>query len=210
MSKIGFLHTAQVHVEPFESLARAIRREIEVEHIVAPELLASAINEGLTDELRQGVAGALASLVEQGCQAITCTCSTLGSVAEDQLVQGVLVQRIDRAVADQAMKFDRLLVVAALESAAIAADELLESSAQKTGSPARWLVALVPGAWAYFEAGDLDAYHHAIAAFVNASASAYDAVFLSQASMQAAVPFCDQTNILTSPRLGVERLLNAL
>ena len=210
MSKVGFLHTAQTQVKTFESLVAAIQGDIEVEHVVAPELLTIAIQDGFTRELSRSVDDALASLTAKGCQAISCTCSTLGALVENQRVQDIKVQRIDRAAADLAMKFDRLLVIAALETAAVAADQLLADSAKTAGSDTRWLIALVPGAWALFEAGELDLYHQAIADFVNESAAAYDAVMLSQASMQPAVSQCRHPNVLTTPQTGVEKLLKSV
>lgn len=210
LPKIGFLHTAQVHVEAFNALARTVDASIEVEHVVVEQLLKDSLLQGITVEVRIGIDIALKTLAARGCRAIACTCSSLGSAAENQVVDGVKVQRIDRAVGNQLVRFERVLVIAAIESAAEAADLLLEESARFSDSHGRWLVALVPGAWALFESGNLDEYYETIASFVNELSDGYDAVFLSQASMQGAAGACFHQNVLTSPALGVKRLIESL
>lgn len=210
LSKIGFLHTAKVHVEAFNTLVRTFDATIEVEHMVAEQLLEDSLLQGITDEVRIGIDMALETLAARGCRAIACTCSTLGSAVENRVVDGVKVQRIDRAVGNQLMGFERALVIAALESAAKAADLLLEESARFSDSQGRWLVVLVPGSWALFESGDLDAYYETIASFVNELSDDYDAVFLSQASMQGAAAACSHHNVLTSPAPGIKRLIESL
>ena len=207
MTTVGFLHTASVHVPVFNRIGYGIDPGANFVHEVRPQLLQTAIDRGINDEVIEGVGRALDELFEQGCTAISCTCSTLGSVVEDRVVGGVTVQRIDRAAADQLMQFDRVLVLAAIESAAEAADKLLERSASRAGSKTRWLVALVPGAWTLFESGNQQAYEQAVARFANQFKQEYDAVFLSQASMLGAVDLCEHINVITSPEPGVKRLL---
>jgi hypothetical protein len=207
MTTVGFLHTAQVHVPVFNRIGSSIDPTANFVHEVQPGLLQATIDRGVTDEVIQGVNASLGDLVKQGCTAITCTCSTLGDLVEDRVVEGVRVQRIDRAAADQLMQFDRVLVLAAMESAAEAADKLLHKSAGKVESSSRWLVALVPGAWPLFESGEQERYEQVIADFANQFTPEYDAIYLSQASMLGAVDLCDHDKVVTSPGPGVQRLL---
>ncbi len=207
MTTVGFLHTAQVHVPVFNRIGSDIDPTAKFVHEVQPGLLQETIAHGITDEVIQGVNTSLGELVKQGCTAITCTCSTLGNLVEDRVVDGIKVQRIDRAVSDQLMQYDRVLVLAAIESAAEAADKLLDRSAGKTESSGRWLVALVPGAWSLFESGEQERYEQVVADFANQFTGEYDAIYLSQASMLGAVDLCDHENVLTSPRPGIIRLL---
>ncbi len=207
MTTVGFLHTAQVHVPVFNRIGSSIDPAARFVHEVQPGLLQKAIDRGITDEVIQGVDASLGELVKQGCTAITCTCSTLGDLVEDRVIGGVKVQRIDRAAADQLMHFDRVLVLAVLESAAESAEKLLEGSARKAESSGQWVVALVPGAWPLFETGKHDLFAQVIADFANRFTGEYDAIFLSQASMLGAVNLCHHDNVVTSPGPGVKRLL---
>lgn len=210
MTRVGFLHTSPVHIPLFDGLLSDMTRQVESIHHVNESLLDMVINNGITDEVIKGTQEALEILTSQGCEAITCTCSTLGGIVENSVVNGVPVQRLDRAVADVAMQYDRILVLAAIESAAEAADQLLEVSARTCASAAQWVVVLVPNAWTKFISGRQDAYERTVADFANQFKDEYDAVFLSQASMMGAAIMCDYENVLTSPGPGVQRLIDAL
>ena len=210
MNTVGYLHTAPVHVPVFEQLSHAVSPDVRCVHRVAPELLEQAAGEQAPEKLQQNIDKALQTLVGDGAQIIGCTCSTLGEWVEGRLVNGVSVQRIDRAAADQIMTFDQVLVLTALASASLAAEKLLQSSAEQQSSATHWDVCLVPGAWAQFQAGELEAYQTCIAEFVNKKSAGYDAVFLAQASMRGAVEHCHHATVLTSPEPGVARLLAGL
>lgn len=208
--KVGFLHTSQAHVDTFESIVRDLSDVIEVANEVVPELLHQASTQGLTVAVSDGVNNALKRLADQGCAAITCTCSTLGQLAERQSCVDIPVLRIDRAAADSLFKFEKVLVVVALESAAEAADQLLEESASHFETGTRWKTVLVPGAWPQFELGDITGFHQAVSDFSNQFGNEFDAVFLAQASMSGAQGLCTHANVITSPRLGVQQLLACL
>lgn len=213
MKTVGFLHTAEVHRETFEDLVRSADPEAAVHHRVMPELLDAAMERGVDRGLETAILEVLKDLADAGCQAISCTCSTLGPVVEQLALPDVVLQRIDRAAADKAMAFDQVLVLAAIESAAEAADSLLESSREKLGSGTRWMVMLVPEAWILFQSGQMAAYHQVVADFVNHYGQAYDAVLLSQASMADAAPLCESVDaelVLTTPEWGVRALLASL
>lgn len=207
MTTVGFLHTSQVHVPVFNRIGSSIDPAARFVHEVRPGLLKTAIDRGITDDVVKGVNASLGELVKQGCTAIACTCSTLGDLVENRIFEGVKVQRIDRAAADQLMHFDRVLVLAALESAAESAEKLLEGSARMAESSGHWMVALVPGAWPLFETGKYELFEQVIADFANRFTGDYDAIFLSQASMLGAVDLCHHDNVVTSPGPGVKRLL---
>lgn len=207
LMKVGLLHTAASHVELFEGLRESLAPEDSLVHEVRPDLLSTAMESGITEQVLADVNRSLEHLVEQGCVAVSCTCSTLGELVENRVIRGVNIQRIDRAAADELMQFERVLVLASIESAAVAADGLLESSARKTSDPARWLVALVPGAWKKFVDGDVAAYEQTVADFANQFIHEYDAVFLSQASMAGAAKCCQHVNVVTSAETGLKKLL---
>ena len=96
---------------------------------------------------------------------------------------------------------------AALESAALAADSLLEQSVSSNDTRTRWVGAIVPNAWPHFEANRMDEYWAEVAGFANQVGGEYDAIFLSQASMLGAATLCQHDKVITTPKLGVQRLI---
>ena len=220
--KVGFLHTAPTHVELFDNLVQAIAPKyiaksslsglagsspVDVQHLVDASLLEYALSCGVDSDLETRTEKHLAALIEHGCDAVACTCSTLGAFIERMVIGTVSIQRIDRAAADALMKFDRVLVLSAIESAAQAAEALMASSAVIAQTETKWSTMLVPNAWQFFQAGQLEAYDSAVSDFANQFLKEYDAVFLSQASMQGAQEHCQHEMVITSPKPGVEKLL---
>jgi hypothetical protein len=206
---LAFLHTSDVHVQTFAQLATEVDPAVRVRHVVVPELLAQARSAGLTPALVARVHRAMTRAASSGARTVVCTCSSIGGAAES--AGGTFrAMRIDRAMADQAVKRGRrILVVAALQSTLRPTRELLEDSARRAGTRIEPEELLAPGAWALFERGDANGYAAAVAAAIRAGAASFDVVVLAQASMAAAAEQCADLGvpILSSPRLGVQAAL---
>lgn len=208
---IAFLHTSPAHVPTFEALLRELAPTLRVAHVVREDLLADAQTEGvdspaLMARVRAALAAANAGLV-------ACTCSTLGGIAEDTDTRGAFqVTRIDRAMADRAVRQGgTVLLVATVQSTVAPTSALLQSSARRLGVAIEIVPLLVAGAWAHFQAGRQGDYVQAIVDAV-AGAPATDSVVLAQASMAPAAELLAERGItaLASPRLGVEHAVAAL
>ena len=204
--KTGFLHTAQSHIELFDSQLRGLPGEVEAEHLVDDGLLQQAIDGVAPDRLKEQAMTKIQILAGKGCRKIFCTCSTIGSLVEDEVVEGVRVERIDRAAADELMGYRQVLVLCVLESAVQAADQLLDESKAAADAETNWVIALVPNAWSLFMAGDIDGYNESISSFANGFGDGFDAVFLAQASMAGAKPGCLHSRVLTSPESGLKTI----
>jgi hypothetical protein len=211
VSAIGFLHTAAVHVDAFGALVDEFDSARGHEHVVRPELLDRARRSGADDgDLATGIDEALVELRRRGAGVVLCTCSTLGAVAE-ALGEGfgVVVLRVDRPMAELAVRGGpRIAVVAALESALAPTRSLLFEVARGAGIE----VTLVDGAcfdaWHHFESGELEVYHRAVAACVDALDARVDTVVLAQASMAPALAYVQTERVvLSSPRTAVEAAL---
>ena len=86
------------------------------------------------DEVRIATRAAVSALSGAGAKVIVCTCSTLGGIAEQSPPAGVLVLRIDRAMAERAVASGRrILVAAALASTLSPTVELLRQIAHESG-----------------------------------------------------------------------------
>lgn len=207
MSKVGFLHTAQVHVATFDAL---VAGRAEVAHVVEPELLERARREGLTPTVESGVRSVLAELASSGADVVVCTCSTLGPVAE-AVAEEVPVLRVDRPMARLAVDAgSRIGVVAAVESTLLPTRELLEDEATRVGVAPTITEVFVPEAWVSFEAGDTAAYLSAIADAARSVAPSVDVVVLAQASMAGATDLLPDlaVPVLSSPGTAVEAALS--
>lgn len=214
MPRIGFLHTAGVHVATFEGLVRAADADVACVHEVEPDLLERARRDGPTTEIAASILAMLERLVAQGTDVVVCTCSTLGPLAEalaDRV--SVPVLRVDRPMARAAVETgSRIAVVAALESTFEPTRALLTDEARRRGLSPTIVDVCVPQAWAAFESGNSDGYLRQIADAARSVAADVDVIVLAQASMMGAAAACNDlpTPVLASPVLAVRHALSQL
>lgn len=209
---ITFLHTSPVHVATFDALMRTAAPALRVAHVVREDLLADAQREGVdSPPLVARVQRALA-LAE--ARVVVCTCSTLGGIAEDTPTGGAFhITRIDRAMADAAVRSgQRVLLVATVSSTVQPTTALLQSSATGLGHPVVIEALWVADAWPYFQAGRHREHVDAIVRAVLPVAAGFDSVVLAQASMAPAAAVLAERGILalTSPHLGVQHAIALL
>ena len=211
MTRIGFLHTADVHVATFTRLLGDADGGAHGVHAVDESLLADARARGIDDDLRARIGDRLRSLAAE-TDAVLCTCSTIGGAAEAMAAEvGVPVVRVDRPLAARAVAGGgRIGVVAAVESTLVPTVALLREEARVLGVDVDLDVRPCLDAWSHFERGDVDAYLDAVAVHVDAIAPDVDVVVLAQASMAAAAERCTTDRpVLASPMLGVAAVLAA-
>ena len=183
---LSFLHTDEVHIKTFQGLINELAPNLKVNHTVNEPLLMHAQAFGEDDTLLTRVRKSLLELTKESTLTI-CTCSSIGSAAESIAKKHKAnIIRIDRAMADQAVKYPRILVLAALKSTLKPTRSLLEASAKNEKQRPEIRYQIVEKAWTYFLAGDTDTYHTLIKDSIEANASNYDAVMLAQASMASA------------------------
>lgn len=195
--RIACLHTAQVHVATFTNLFSDAAPDADVVHVVRADLLSDAQRNG-AESVVEHVGDAIAAL--QDADAILCTCSTLGPLVD--ALDNPKAVRIDRPVmAAAAALGPKPMLAICLESTRDASLALLKE-ADPDMTPT---VHLCDGAWAFFEAGDMDGFADTIAASVRKAAGGHDCVILGQASMRVAEPALHDLGIpvLTSPALAV-------
>ncbi|GMA20403.1 hypothetical protein GCM10025862_24240 [Arsenicicoccus piscis] len=216
---VGFLHTSPVHVPAFEALTAAALPSARVLHVVDEQLLAEAQRIGVEGDgagaaaVAADVRSRVAELVEQGADAICCTCSTIGALAEQVQVPGVPVLRVDRPMARRAAAIGpRVGVLAALESTLEPTRLLLEDEAARAGAAVTIELAVADGAWAWFTAGDHEVYRQVLEDAARALATRADVVVLAQASMAAVEPRLADLGVpvLSSPRLATWHLAELL
>jgi hypothetical protein len=223
---LGFLHTSPVHVAPFEVLVADLAPGWSAVHVVDESLLDDARTRGEVDaEIVARLQARLSELHASSPDVVVCTCSTIGSAAE-QL--GAL--RVDRPMAAEAVRLasmsnGSILVVASSASTvgstvALIDDEITRfaerttiASVSEWPSQAQTLVLVVEEAWAFFERGDSDGYATCLADAIRAhidvlragAGSVPQVIVLAQASMRLVSPLLATLGItvLPSPVLAV-------
>ena len=198
---LAFLHTAASHVPTFEGLVREIDPQLDCRHAVEEQLLADATAAGGVDAaLTVRIGATIGRLRADGARVVVCTCSTIGDAAEAASRDDAPVLRIDRPMAEAAVRIGpRVAVVAALETALTATAHLLESAARAAGRPLSLQPTVCADAWPLFVAGDRDAYLAAAEAAARAAAAGADVVVLGQVSM---APVVDRLRDLGTPVLA--------
>ncbi|MET3494230.1 Asp/Glu/hydantoin racemase [Variovorax boronicumulans] len=212
---LAFLHTAQAHVQTFDRLARQLAPDLKVGHLVMEELLADARVAGTDNAaLVSRVHAAMREAASDGATVVVCTCSTIGGIAEKTATGGAFsAQRIDRAMADRAVRTGpRVLIVAAVESTLEPTTALIVSAATQAGVGTRPSALLVAHAWPHFEAGDHGRYVETLAEAIRGAVGKADVVVLAQASMAAVTPLLADlgVDVLSSPHLGVAHAVATL
>lgn len=163
---------------------------------------------GLNDHIKARVHDALHRAAEGGARVVVCTCSTVGSAAE-QTNFTFHTMRIDRPMADAAVQCgSRILIAAALADTLMPTRELLKESAERLRRDIDCVDFLIESAWRHFESGNLNAYHGAIATALDDAPDGIDVIVLAQASMAPAEHlYAGHLPVLSSPRIGVDAAL---
>jgi hypothetical protein len=209
--RISFLHTAEVHIATFDSIFAKLDDSVELVHRVEPDLLSRAREDGL-ETIKEETYEILRELAD--ADAVVCTCSTLGPLADDISESIAHVFRIDRPVMRKACEDgEHILVAICLESTRDATLALLEMCAGELGKTISPRVVLCQTAWQHFEAGDMEAYAKDIAEAIKVdilSTSATDCVVLAQASMRVAEGLLTSIGIpvRSSPLLAAEHSID--
>ena len=208
--KIAFLHTADVHVVTFDTLLNQLGFDGTVRHVVRPDLLARARTDGV--ETVAGEARAVMTDLSQA-DAVMCTCSTLGPIADEVAQQIHHLFRIDEPMIQAACAHGPdILVVMCLPSTQAPTLALLERCAARREVTISPRLLKCPEAWCHFEAGDGDAFAQVLARSIRAhitQTSPPDCVVLAQASMSVAASRLNDLDmpVFSSPLLAARRVI---
>lgn len=217
---LGLLHTGAIHPPVFDALvADALAGDeqlpgAEIVHITDAWLLDTAISTGITDQVRDRIAGHVAALAARDATAVLITCSSIGEVTEEvAAVAPVPVLRVDLAMARSAVRIaDQqrmpITVLATLSSTVGPTTRLLERERRAAGAAVTLRSVVLEGAVARRDAGDQVGHDAQIATAVADARRSGALVVLAQASMARALPESDPL-VLSSPDSAVAALLVA-
>ena len=208
MPQIGFLHTAEIHVDTFTALANT--RGLSSVHRVEEAWLAEASSYGLGDTLALKVQNALGKLRAE-CDAVICTCSTLGTLAESFDDQHVF--RIDGPMMAKAAAIGpKVLLVYCLESTKETSVRLLLQAFEKQPKLMPTSSVVTPlhckDAWPFFETAQYNQFGQAVAdSILDQVLTDYSCIVLAQASMTRALPYLEtrvEIPVLSSPTSAMD------
>ena len=212
---LAFLHTSPVHIQTFTALLAELAPDIPARHVVNEDLLSEACRAGeVTPALHKQVEEALlAAVEEQNAAVMVCTCSSIGSVAEELNERAhATLMRIDRPMAAEAVRIgSRIIVAATLPATLNPTRELILSEAREAGKEVQIIELLCDSAWQQFVQGNQEAYLREVADHLQNAATLGEVIVLAQASMARAVELCPDLGlpVLTSPRSGLLAAIQA-
>ncbi|MCP2635892.1 aspartate/glutamate racemase family protein [Microbacterium sp. HD4P20] len=207
--RIAFLHTGAVNIAPFGALAAELLPAATVVNYLDDKIVAdlgdaeraASVPERIEDLVRAAAAG--------GADAVMFTCSSISELAQPAAAAaGLPVLRVDEAMADAAVRAGRRIrVLATLPTTCRPTLALLGERAALAGVEPEFTSEVIEGAFAAVAGGDRATHDRLVAAAIERGAAEADVVVLAQASMAtAAEAVTVDVPVLTSPRLGVERL----
>jgi hypothetical protein len=204
---LTLFHTTASNEVLFRSLLAEMGPEIPARHVLAADLLDRATAQGrVTDDIAAEVRDRMQAALDDGARMLLCTCSTLGTCADQ--MKDPRVSRIDRAMARRATAQGGRVLVAACVASTI---EPTVTLLRETGPETNIETLLMADLWPHFKAGDNALYWQGIADRLRERASAFDCIVLAQASMAGAADLLTdlQVPVLSSPRIGLEAAIAA-
>jgi len=211
MKKLVVLHTTPATIESLTALIKQEICEIKVVNIMDDSILDDMIHKNQVElvEKRWLQYAQIASSL--GADAILSACSTVGELAEkaNELLD-IPVYRIDEAMADKAVIMGQTIsIFATLTSTLEPTVRLVKRKAELIGKNCIINTILVPDAYEDLMKGNRSFHNKKIQQTILEYAEKSDVLILAQASMASAIDGLegiDKEKVLTSPRLGIEKL----
>ena len=215
--RLALVHTVAGLVPRFRELSAELLPDVETFDIVDETLLRDATREGRVSlETARRLFGHLAAAESHGADAVLVTCSSMGDAVDAaRPFAGVPLARIDQAMAEQAVeRGNRIGVIATLWSTLQPTAALIQRVAVDAGRTVEVRTRLCDGAFEALRAGDEARHDEIVRDGVRALLGWAEVIVLAQASMARVVDsLTDEeraTPILSSPRLGMERMREML
>lgn len=213
---IAIIQTSAVSSAELKALCEEIMPEVTVYQIIDDSLIKEVnANGGPTVGVRRRMYQYYQQAASLGVDVILNQCSSVGEVA-DQIKPFVEVPvvKIDEAMAEKAVSLGkRIAVVATVPTTVGPSVRLVEKKAREAGKEIEVETHLVKDAMMILiEQGDVETHNRMVLGEVEVAAETCDVVVLAQGSMTVLLPLLGhiQKPVLSSPRLGVERVKEVL
>jgi len=215
--KVGMVHSVASLVPMFNELAAELLPGVEVIHLVDEGLLKDVLASGqLTPSMARRL-GLLASFAEEsGAEVVMLTCSSLAPLVDEfkDMVKVPLL-KVDEAMADEAVGLgERIGVIATAYTTLKPTSDLIKTRAALQEKKIAVETVLCEGAFEALRRGDLESHDRIVKKKLNDLMGQVNVVVLAQASIARVVAQIPESErkvpILSSPRLGVQRLKEKL
>jgi len=215
--KVGMVHSVASLVPMFNELAAELLPGVEVIHLVDEGLLKDVLASGqLTPSMARRL-GLLASFAEEsGAEVVMLTCSSLAPLVDEfkDMVKVPLL-KVDEAMADEAVGLgERIGVIATAYTTLKPTSDLIKTRAALQAKKIAVETVLCEGAFEALRRGDLESHDRIVKKKLNDLMGQVNVVVLAQASIARVVAQIPESErkvpILSSPRLGVQRLKEKL
>ena len=213
---IAIVQTSAVSSAELKALCEEIMPEVTVYQIIDDSLIKEVnANGGPTYGVKRRMYNYYQQAESLGVDAILNQCSSVGEVADAiKPFVSVPVVKVDEAMAEKAVSLGKkIAVVATVPTTVGPSVRLVEQKAREMGKEIEIETHLVKDAMMILiEKGDVETHNKMVLGEVEAAAETCDVVVLAQGSMTVLLPLLGhiQKPVLTSPRLGVERVKEVL
>ncbi|MBR5472145.1 MAG: aspartate/glutamate racemase family protein [Oscillibacter sp.] len=213
---IAIVQTSAVSSAELKALCEEIMPEVTVYQIIDDSLIKEVnANGGPTYGVKRRMYNYFRQAESLGVDAILNQCSSVGEVADAiKPFVSVPVVKVDEAMAEKAVSLGKkIAVVATVPTTVGPSVRLVEQKAKELGKEIEIETHLVKDAMMILiEKGDVETHNKMVLGEVEAAAETCDVVVLAQGSMTVLLPLLGhiQKPVLTSPRLGVERVKEVL
>ena len=213
---IAIVQTSAVSSAELKALCEEIMPEVTVYQIIDDSLIKEVnANGGPTYGVKRRMYNYFQQAESLGVDAILNQCSSVGEVADAiKPFVSVPVVKVDEAMAEKAVSLGKkIAVVATVPTTVGPSVRLVENKAKEMGKEIEIETHLVKDAMMILiEKGDVETHNKMVLGEVEAAAETCDVVVLAQGSMTVLLPLLGhiQKPVLTSPRLGVERVKEVL
>ncbi|MFI8632615.1 aspartate/glutamate racemase family protein [Microbacterium sp. NPDC077663] len=208
MTRVALLHTGAVVIGPIASAVRDALPDATVVNYLDDRIVADLGDERRAASVPERVADLVRAARRGGADVVMLTCSSISALAGAAAeAVGIPVLRIDEAMADDAVAYRRIAVVATLPTTLRPTVALLRERAERAGAVVEIEERLVVGAFDAVVSGDRDRHDALVVAEIERVAPGSDVVVLAQASMaSAAEAAAVDVRVLSSVAPGVARL----
>lgn len=213
---VAIVHTGPVTIQPLNSLAPDLLPGVRVINLMDDSLLKDVMAAGhLTPAVTNRICQYYTMAEHMGAEVILNACSSVGEAADvaARLVS-IPVVKVDAAMAEAAVERAAVIGVAAtVQTTLDPTARLIEKTAAEKGKPVTVKRLLCPGAFDLLLAGKTEEHDRIVASELLKLAEEVELIVLAQVSMgrvAAALGDSVRVPVLTSPRLGMERLARVL
>lgn len=213
---IAIIQTSAVSSAELKALCDELLPDVTVYQIIDDSLIKEInANGGPTIGVKRRMYNYYQQAESLGVDAILNQCSSVGEVADAiKPFLSIPVVKVDEAMAEKAVSLGRkIAVVATVPTTVGPSVRLIEQKAREAGREIEIETHLVKDAMMILiEQGDVETHNKMVLGEVEAAAENCDVVVLAQGSMTVLLPLLGhiQKPVLTSPRLGIQRMKEVL